>query len=154
MQPIFDSKHIKNHDKPIYSLKKPNKHPKNWNQPKTKNELFLSNGPFDTKYRLFWWSKSVSVIFFSLYHQNLVTFSFPLSIQKLKNNKNKLLYQNWTWKILRYWDCIICVIFKVLGPECICCWKLWRAIHVWFIFILIPLLSTISFLKKSQSIGL
>jgi hypothetical protein len=54
LQPIFDPKQFKNRDKPIYDLKKPNKHPKNRNQPETKNELSLSNGPFDTKYQLFW----------------------------------------------------------------------------------------------------
>ena len=33
--------------------------------------------------------------------------------EKLKNNKNKFLYLNWIEKIVRYWNYIICVIFKV-----------------------------------------
>ena len=39
--------------------------------------------------------------------------------EKLKNNKNKFLYLNWIEKIVRYWNYIICVIFKVYESKCI-----------------------------------
>jgi hypothetical protein len=67
--------------------------------------------PFDTKINFFMVEIGTNNIFLSLLpeYNNLSLSSLE---PRLKNNKNKFLYQNWTEKILKG---RICIIFKEWG---------------------------------------
>jgi len=81
---------------------------------------------------------------------------WPLSLLSqlgTKNNRNKLLHQNWIEKLLRYKNSKICMIFKVQGPKCIF-YKTYGMPPMFDVFFIsIPFFSILPFYKKSKLIS-
>jgi hypothetical protein len=109
-QPIFwqkktPIKHLRSHERPNYDIKNPKNHLKNWTQLEFKyifswtfkihKHLIwtsLSNVTIWYKYSLFWWSRSVSIKYFSLYCRN-PTISLSLSpLQPGTKKYNKFFF--------------------------------------------------------------
>jgi len=117
------------------------------------NPLVKINKTIWHKYRSFWWPKLVSITCFALYRRNPSAYLSHLLTRDYKITKINS-YHNWIWKILRYQNCIICEIFKVWGSKCTYFKTYYLSPIFAIFFIIVSLLSTTPFLKKSKSIGL